>query len=275
MNKQFALITGLHWLAVLCYVTATVMEAAGSTFEKPRLRDKALLACLPGLLIHGAALLIWWRIVGHGPYMDRFEILSSNAWILVACFLVALRFYPRARAVGIFVYPAAFLMIAVGLFLRPEIKLLPPTFRSFWLILHIIFYKIAFASIIVAVGFALIYLLRERGKLARYSGIPDQAGVDLYLYRFAGFGFTFWSIGMLAGSIWAYQSWNVFWNWDPVQTWALITWVAMGFFLHLRRFFGWRGTRASWFYLACFVLSVVALFITPYIKNSIHAEYFR
>ena len=166
-------------------------------------------------------------------------------------------------------------MMAIGIFTRPEIKDLPPTFRGIWLVLHIAFYKIALSALVVALAFSVFYLLRVRGRLAWLRSLPELPAVDLYAYRFAGFGFVFWAIGMLAGSIWAYQSWNIFWNWDPVQTWSLVAWVLFGIYLHLRRFYGWSGVRAARLYVLCFFIAVVAIFLTPAIESSIHAGYFK
>jgi cytochrome c-type biogenesis protein CcsB len=258
------------------YVVATVMFVIGQFFDKPRLTRCGLQVCVPGLLLHGVGIIIWWRMVGHGPYIDRFEVLSSNAWILLAAFLLFILPYPRLKAAGIVVLPATFILVALGLFFSPEMKTLPPTFRSVWLVLHIIFYKIAFSAIIIAFAFSLFYLLRRRNRLVRLARIlPDLAGIDIYAYRFAGFGFTFWAIGMLAGSIWAYQSWGSFWNWDPVQTWSLVTWGVFGIYLHLRRFFSWQGERAAWLFVVCFALTIISLFLTPLFESSIHAEYFK
>ncbi len=276
MKGTFELVTGIHWGAVVIYVVATIMVVIGQFFEKPQLVRRGFAVCAPGLILHGAGLLIWWRMVGHGPYIDRFEVLSSNAWILLTAFLLFTIPYPRLKSVGIVVLPATFILVALGLFFNPEMKTLPPTFRSVWLVLHIIFYKIAFSAIIIAFAFSLCYLLVRRGRLQRLARVlPDPAGIDIYAYRFAGLGFTFWAIGMLAGSIWAYQSWGTFWNWDPVQTWSLVTWAAFGIYLHLRRFFAWQGERASWLFVVCFALTIVSLFLTPLFESSIHAEYFK
>ena len=276
MNGSFALVTGIHWGAVVIYVVATIMVAVGQFFDKPRLVRRGFAVSVPGLVLHGAGLVIWWRMVGHGPYIDRFEVLSSNAWILLLAFLLFSIPYPRLKSIGIVVLPATFILVALGLFFSPEMKTLPPTFRSLWLVLHIIFYKIAFSAIIIAFAFSLFYLRVRRGRLKRLAKIlPDPAGIDIYAYRFAGFGFTFWAIGMLAGSIWAYQSWGTFWNWDPVQTWSLVTWAVFGLYLHLRRFFSWHGERASWLFVVCFILTIVSLFLTPLFESSIHAEYFK
>ena len=276
MKGSTALVIGIHWGAVLVYIVASIMVITGQIFEKEKIAKRGFLLTIPGLLLHGTGLVIWWNMVGHGPYIDRFEVLSSNAWILLLVFILFTIPFPRLKTVGIVVLPATFTMVALALFFNPEIKTLPPTFRSIWLVLHIIFYKISFSAIIIAMTFSVFYILINRNRLQRLSRkLPSLPGIDTYAYRFAGFGFTFWAIGMLAGSIWAYQSWGSFWNWDPVQTWSLVTWAFFGIYLHLRRFFGWQGEKASWLFVICFILTLVSLFLTPLFESSIHAEYFK
>jgi ABC-type transport system involved in cytochrome c biogenesis permease subunit len=275
MRGSFALVTGLHWSAVLAYIAATILAVYGSFFDEERLERIGHAVVWLGVLSHTAGLGLWWRITGHGPYVDRFEVLSSYAWVLVVGFGIFVRFFPRIRAAAMVVYPATFSMIAAGLFARPEIKQLPPTFRGIWLVFHIVFYDIAFCALVVALAFSIFYMMKARGRLAGLRSLPELPAIDLYAYRFAGFGFVFWAIGMLAGSIWAYQSWNIFWNWDPVQTWSLVAWVLFGIYLHLRRFYGWQGERAARLFIVCFGVVLVSLFVSPVIETSIHSGYFK
>jgi ABC-type transport system involved in cytochrome c biogenesis permease subunit len=275
MTVSFALVTGLHWAAVVLYAVATVLAAYGGFFERARAERWGEAAVWPGVALQTAGLVAWWRIAGHGPYVDRFEVLSAYAWVLMVGFAVFRRFFPRIRAAALLVYPFTAILIAIGIFSRPEVKQLPPTFRGIWLVLHILFYDISFCALVVALAFSVFFMLRARGRLAGLRSLPELSAIDLYAYRFAGFGFVFWAIGMAAGSVWAYQSWNIFWNWDPVQTWSLLSLVLFGIHLHLRRFFGWRGERAAWLFVLCFGVVLVSLFVTPVIESSIHAGYFK
>ncbi|RNC69392.1 MAG: cytochrome C biogenesis protein ResC [Desulfuromonadales bacterium] len=275
MESSFAHITIIHWVAVVIYVIATIFNVAGIMFRKERAVSIGYAIVLIGLLVHGVGLLWWWRIVGHGPYIGRFEVLSSHAWAVLALFLLSTKYLPRIKPASILVFPVTFLMIAVGLFIEPQAKLLPPTLRSVWLVLHVIFYKISLFTLLVALAFSLFFILRKRTGISWLQRLPEQEIMDILAFRFAGFSFTFWGIAMVAGSIWAYQSWGRFWGWDPVETWSLMTWISFGIYLHLRRFFGWNGERAAYLYLICFVLSVISLLFTPLIGSSIHAEYFK
>jgi ABC-type transport system involved in cytochrome c biogenesis permease subunit len=266
----------LNWVAVFFYVVATAANVYGVIFKNEKLERLSYRPLLGGMLVQSAAIAYWWRIVGHGPYMAPSEVLSSDALMAVCIFLVFLRFYPRIKPASIVVFPAVFLMLALAVFYNPGVRSLPPTFGTVWLVFHISFYKIALGTLLIALAFSVFYLRKNRPQPAPWlQRLPDLEGIDLYAYRFAGFGFIFWGIGMLAGSIWAYKSWGRYWGWDPVETWALITWLLFGVYLHLRRFFRWRGTRAAWLFIFCFLVSLVALFVTSHMGSSIHAEYFK
>lgn len=275
MNNTFALYTGICWLAVVLYVLATIVNSYGLIFKKERGEQVGYWLAWAGFLFHGGALVYFWLQAGHGPYLTRSEVLSADAWILLSLFLVFSKVAPVIKPSSFFIYPATFLLVALSLFFTPEIHTLPPTFRSVWLVLHIALYKIAFGTIMLALSLSLFYIMKKRTSISWLSQLPQLELIDLYAYRFAGFGFSFWAIGMLAGSIWAYQSWGRFWGWDPVETWSLVTWGMLGLHLHLRRFFAWRGERSAYLYIACFVISVIALFFSSTGQSSIHSEYFR
>ena len=275
MNSQLAVETGLHWAAVVIYIFATLFNTAGLVFQKEKAERRGAIFVLAGLLVHSLAILYRWQASGHGPYMSRYEVMSADAWIIMATYLFCARIYARVRPVSLLVFPAVFLMIALGLFFNPEIAKLPPTFRSIWLVLHVTFYKISLATVLIALAFSMFYILKTRTRLEWLGRLPTLEVIDAYAYRFSGFSFIIWAIGMLAGSIWAYQSWGRFWGWDPIETWSLITWIAFGVHLHLRRFFRWQGERAAWFFIFCFLLSITALFLVSLVQTSVHSEYFR
>ena len=45
--------------------------------------------------------------------------------------------------------------------------------------------------------------------------------------------------------IWAHQAWSSYWNWDPKEVWAFITWVVYAAYLHARSTAGWKGRNAA------------------------------
>nr|YP_009741667.1 cytochrome c biogenesis protein [Calanthe delavayi]QID76346.1 cytochrome c biogenesis protein [Calanthe delavayi]UXN48678.1 cytochrome c heme attachment protein [Calanthe delavayi] len=58
--------------------------------------------------------------------------------------------------------------------------------------------------------------------------------LDYWSYRVISLGFTFLTIGILSGAVWANEAWGSYWNWDPKETWAFITWTIFAIYLHTR-----------------------------------------
>nr|YP_010388721.1 cytochrome c biogenesis protein [Cuphea micropetala]UPQ43888.1 cytochrome c biogenesis protein [Cuphea micropetala] len=58
--------------------------------------------------------------------------------------------------------------------------------------------------------------------------------LDCWGYRIISLGFSFLTIGILSGAVWANEAWGSYWNWDPKETWAFITWTVFAIYLHIR-----------------------------------------
>nr|YP_010721912.1 cytochrome c heme attachment protein [Pilea cavernicola]WDS80982.1 cytochrome c heme attachment protein [Pilea cavernicola] len=58
--------------------------------------------------------------------------------------------------------------------------------------------------------------------------------LDLWSYRIISLGFLFLTMGILSGAVWANEAWGSYWNWDPKETWAFITWTVFAIYLHIR-----------------------------------------
>ena len=57
----------------------------------------------------------------------------------------------------------------------------------------------------------------------------DQLG-----YRTISLGFPLLTIGIVAGAVWANEAWGSYWNWDPKETAALISWLVFVIYFHNR-----------------------------------------
>jgi ABC-type transport system involved in cytochrome c biogenesis permease subunit len=76
--------------------------------------------------------------------------------------------------------------------------------------------------------------------------LPPAATLDALAYRTIALGFFVWTFGVIAGAMWAEQSWGRFWGWDPKETGSFLTWVAYAAYLHARATRGARGRGAAW-----------------------------
>nr|YP_010006742.1 CcsA [Passiflora cerradensis]QNR05509.1 CcsA [Passiflora cerradensis] len=88
-----------------------------------------------------------------------------------------------------------------------------------------------------------IQYMTERGNFLRnisffpfrnYYRFQLIQQLDNWSYRILSIGFIFLTIGILSGAVWANETWGSYWNWDPKETWAFITWVIFAIYLHTR-----------------------------------------
>nr|UXE31490.1 cytochrome c heme attachment protein [Paeonia rockii] len=69
--------------------------------------------------------------------------------------------------------------------------------------------------------------------------------LDHWSYRVISLGFTFLTIGILSGAVWANEAWGSYWNWDPKETWAFITWTIFAIYLHIRTNTNLQGANSA------------------------------
>nr|YP_010865641.1 cytochrome c biogenesis protein [Sanguinaria canadensis]WGT74565.1 cytochrome c biogenesis protein [Sanguinaria canadensis]WGT74613.1 cytochrome c biogenesis protein [Sanguinaria canadensis]WGT74735.1 cytochrome c biogenesis protein [Sanguinaria canadensis]WGT74820.1 cytochrome c biogenesis protein [Sanguinaria canadensis]WGT74905.1 cytochrome c biogenesis protein [Sanguinaria canadensis] len=69
--------------------------------------------------------------------------------------------------------------------------------------------------------------------------------LDRWSYRVISLGFIFLTIGILSGAVWANEAWGSYWNWDPKETWAFITWTIFAIYLHIRTNQNFQGANSA------------------------------
>ena len=268
------------WLAVAAYALSGVAFVISAAFRRGRWVRPAVLLTWLGLLPHSAALALRWLQAGHGPYMYRYEVYSSDAWVAVFLFLIIQRWRPALRVLGLLVMPASFLLIGMAVLASPEVRPLPATFKTYWLIVHIFFAKLAYGSALIGTALAVLYLLKRRRETAGradgfYERLPSLETLDELSYAFLGFSFVMIGTMILAGSIWAKNAWGRYWGWDAVETWSLVSWLVYGLYLHLRRTYGWKGEGAAYAAVAAMATLLFALFGVGVFFESFHSPYVR
>jgi len=147
----------------------------------------------------------------------------------------------------------------------------PPTYDTTWLVIHILFGKVFFGSVFVALGMAGVILLRRTAiGRARFAGLPADRRLDDLAYRFMMLAFVFDTLMLIAGAIWAQDAWGRYWAWDPLETWSFITWLVLGFALHLRVTFKPSPVRGAWLIVTVFVLGFLTFYGVPFISKVPH-----
>ncbi len=101
--------------------------------------------------------------------------------------------------------------------------------------------------------------------------LPSTATLDGLAHRTIAFGFLMWTVGTIAGAMWAEQSWGRFWGWDPKETGAFLTWVAYAGYLHARATSGMRGRKAAWIGVGAFIVLMATYLIANYVIVGLHS----
>nr|YP_009669955.1 cytochrome c biogenesis protein [Salvertia convallariodora]QCW95274.1 cytochrome c biogenesis protein [Salvertia convallariodora] len=78
--------------------------------------------------------------------------------------------------------------------------------------------------------------------------------LDQWSYRIISLGFIFLTIGILSGAVWANEAWGSYWNWDPKEIWAFITWTLFAIYLHTR-------TNKNWESVNCAIVASMGFFL--------------
>ena len=230
-----------------------------------------------GVVAHTIAVVTRGLAVHRAPWGNMYEFVTALTCVAAIFFLFVMVRY-RAWSLGVFVMGAV--VVALGLaetLIYTAAGQLVPALQSYWLDIHVTAMTLATGIFFVAAVLGVVYLAADRyqrrvavGRAAPGNGImrrlPSIEQIDRLTYRTVVFGFPVWTFGVIAGAIWADQAWGRYWGWDPVETWAFITWVLYAAFLHARATAGWRGRRAHYIQLLGFTslmfnILVVQVFI--------------
>jgi len=262
--------------AIFLHGASAIALIIGVVFAGERWQSSGQALLWAGFLSCTALIAVHWQLVGHGPYISRYEVLLSNVWVATAAYLGAVRLWPGLRAMGMLVVPLILLGMGAASLSSAAPVFLSPAQRSTWLIIHVCFAKLTTGAILLGTGLALSVLLRARPGLERFSflqRLPDPDRSDLLGYKMMVCAFLFASMMIASGSIWGHQLRQSYWDWDPLETWSLILWLVYGLYLHLRITFNFRGRKSAWFVIGAFVVTIFTFFLLPYLADTWHNAY--
>ena len=122
------------------------------------------------------------------------------------------------------------------------------------------------------VGSSIYFSAAIASLLTNYSNKPFAQSIKNWVLL----SWSFQTVGILAGSIWAYYElgWGGFWFWDPVENASLLPWFAMTALIHSLLVLEKRNLLYFWVIILClltFILSVTGTFLVRSgILNSVH-----
>lgn len=276
----------VYALAMLAYAAETARRTAGTEGSTEGSERTRLLGAIgTSLTVLGFSLTALGTLArgfaaGRVPWGNMYEFVLVCAVAAGAAYLAFLARQP-VRAFGVWI--VALILLALGLavtVLYTPAGALVPVLNSYWLVIHVAAAITAggvFTVGAVASGLFLVRQRRERratvvvgapeiaeagsakgpnsqqegGRRGGYAAsLPPASTLEQVAHTAHIFAFPVWTFAVIAGAIWAENSWGRYWGWDPKETWAFITWVFYAAHLHAQATAGWRGVRAAWFALA-------------------------
>jgi ABC-type transport system involved in cytochrome c biogenesis permease subunit len=203
-----------------------------------------------GIALFAAFIVGFWVTLGRPPMRT---IGETRLWY--SLFLAGVGFvgWRRWRYPWLLSYSAVvatvFVLINV---LKPEIHSanLMPALQSAWFVPHVVSYILSYAMLGAATIGAIVSLVHVRAA--------DDRKIFHLVDNLVWSGFGLLVAGMLMGAVWAKQAWGHYWEWDPKETWALVTALAYLVYIHLRL----AGAKYERVALQVLIAAFVMLLIT-------------
>jgi len=264
----------IFWTAVTLYGVSTFSYIFGMIAKQDKLFTIGLFSALAGFVPHVVAIGMRWSATGITPFIDISESLTLGTFMTVLLFLLFQFSTKKVRPLGVLVMPVAFVLLGwAGTLMKEVAATLAPALQSGWIWVHIVGASAGFASVLIAAGLGLMYLLKENKSGGIYDKLPDLATLDMFSYRFVAGGFILYGLMMISGCFWSNQVKGSYWGWDPVEVWSLVSWLTYGIYLHLRVTFGWRGRRLAWYALIALIAMIVSYWGIPFTVETFHSGF--
>jgi ABC-type uncharacterized transport system permease subunit len=203
-----------------------------------------------------------------------FTIRVMFAAVIIGVFLLVEAVYsgknPKVKTLGMFVLPIAVVVEFLAWHVYGLTEQLTKQLQHYWVGMHVTFAVLAYSSMTIAVGLAIIYMLQERelknmGKKKPsklFRKLPSLEAADDLCQTVIAFSFTFLSFVLATGVLRAEMlpEWSM-WYQDPKILMAAATWVVYGSYLFVRATLGWQGKRSNMFAILGFVVAIVTYMI--------------
>lgn len=266
-------------LIIFFYILSTAGYLVYLFAQKDYLQKSGYALLFAGFLCHSASLVYGYLKSGYLPVHNLQETLSIAAWTLAGVFLV-LRYRFNLKILGIYAAPLVLITMLAASRLPKGAAETKQIFKSFWFVLHIITVFAGEASLALACGAGLLYLVQEHAIKSKRRGFFFKRLPSLELIDTTGsacilVGFTMLTVGLVAGLVYAQTVWGRLWGWDPKEVWSGITWLVYAVLLHGRLTSGWHGRRAAIMAIIGFAFIIFTFFGVNFILEGHHGEFTR
>ena len=248
-------------IAIVCFIAAAAGFLVRAIGRKNGAKTFSVIVFAAGLLLIAAAMI--WRGIkaGHVPMANTYETVIFMA-LITGIICLFLQKADKASMISFGISVIILVLLAASSFVDDAPSPLVPALKSNWLTIHVTFSFLSYAAFAAAFVISIIYLLPSKEK---------ESNLDDLAYKCILFGFPFLTLGIVTGAEWAQRAWGAYWSWDPKETWALITWIVYGIYLHLRLQRGWKGNKSAWIAVVGFAFVMFTYFGVNYLLSGLHS----
>jgi len=212
-----------------------------------------------------------WLRIGHGPFVNLFELLISQLFSLGLVYTIAYWRIPVLRTTSIVVLPLMGVLAVWVLALEPSDSVFPPTYHNPWLWAHVGFGKFFLAFCLIGTGLAGVILLRSYAFFQQlFRHLPDNVILDKLAWRFMLLALVFDSLMLTAGGVWAQDAWGRYWAWDALETSSFLNWLLLGASIHARTTYNVPIRLGAVLIISVFVFAFITYFGTPFYSEAAH-----
>ncbi len=266
--------TILVWGATFSYGTSAILLLWPSG-KNPDRAWMSYCYLVIGVVMLALALMLRWVELAQGPFMTLYEVLVSNAFSVGLIYAVVFYFVPLCRQGAVLLLPFLFILASWAVSVPADPVPLPATFDNYLLWFHVLAGKLFLGFCAIAVSLSGIMLLHHfKIKPMSFVFAGELVSIDSHIWRLMAVAFTADSIMLVVGAVWAYDAWGRYWAWDPLETWALITWLTLGASLHIRLTFNIPAWSGWIMVILVFVLAFLTFFGVPFLSLAPHKGIF-
>ncbi|GBC63185.1 c-type cytochrome biogenesis protein CcsB [Desulfonema ishimotonii] len=264
-------------ITIIFYFLSTASYFAYLFFQKDYLHRLGIYILGTGFVAHTTLIGTTFMHIGSIPAHNLHQTLSLAGWILAGVFLT-FQYRFGLRVLGIFIAPLATFTMIISSRLPITPDRLDESFKSFWLILHVVIIFTGEAAFALACGVGILYLLQEHAIKTKKRGfffnrLPSLEMLDSTGYACIITGFTMVTIGLLSGFLYARSIWGRFWSWDPKEVWSGIMWLFYAALLHERLVVGWRGRKSAIMSIIGFVVLLFTFLGVNFFLKGHHGDF--
>ena len=243
--------------------------------QKEHLRKIARIIFLSSGVLQTCYILSRYLIAGYTPITSQHEAVVFFAWSVTWAYL-SFHWRYSVKNFGTFVSILVLVMLVIAAMASRTFQPLAPALQSMWLPVHAGVSVLAYGFLALAFCGGLMYLLQERELKSKrfgffYNRLPSLESLDQLNSHCLTTGFVFLTLGIITGSAWARQAWGTYWQWDPKETWSLITWFLYAAQIHQRLTYGWRGKRAAVMAVIGFCAVLFTLWGVTFLLGGVHS----